>query len=676
MDNNFVLRPHGDKPYHTGVAVPIFSLRTETDFGIGQFSDLKILAKFANQSGMDIIQLLPVNDTTIFLNWKDSSPYRAVSVFALHPIYLDLSPFIGKLTGAEQKSFAAEKESLNALSQIDYEKTLALKWNYAAAIYKKIGKTTLDTADFKTFFEKNQGWLKAYAAFCVLRDKFVSADSSLWGKNFAQYSEKVWSVLTKDDKTAEKLNLQIFVQYLLHLQLKDAVEYCHSLGVAVKGDISVGVDRKSSDAWANPDIFNMDMQAGAPPDSFSVVGQNWEFPTYNWDKMAETGYEWWTHRMTSMAEYFDAYRLDHILGFFRIWEIPSTAVRGLLGHFSPALAMPDWEIENYGIPFRWWGIDRFVEPFIKDWVIDEIFGRDNRDYIITTFLDYTGNGNYRLKEFINTQRKVENLATQNVPDWQIDGLYRLHENVLFVRDHQNQYMYHPRIKMTETSSFRELGDEFKHHLERLYNDYFYGRNYGFWEEQAYKKLPAIKKATTMLACGEDLGMVPENVPNVMWNLQILRLIIERMPADGDFVSDLVYTPYLSVVTTSSHDTTPLRMWWEEDRAFTQRYYNHVMHWIGDAPQFAEPEIVQEIVRRNLNTKAMLAIIPIQDWLDMTREMRIENPADERINNPEHTYHYWRYRLPHHLEDLSANEGLTNFYRDFIMNTRRSSLTEE
>lgn len=674
MDNNFVLRPHGTKPYHTGIAVPIFSLRTERDFGVGQFSDLKILAEFMHRSGMDVIQLLPVNDTTIFMNWKDSSPYRAVSVFALHPIYLDLSPFLSELSASAQKKFAAEQAELNALTQVDYEKTLALKWKYVELLYQKIGLKTFDTAEFADFYQSRKTWLEPYAAFCVLRDKFGTADSTNWGK-YAAFSSEIFAEMMADPKLATKINLQIFVQYLLHLELKDAVEFCHTLGIAVKGDISVGVDGKSADVWANPDIFNRDMQAGAPPDVFSTTGQNWEFPTYNWAKMAEDHYAWWTARMKVMAEYFDAYRLDHILGFFRIWEIPATAVRGLLGHFAPALALADWEIEeHYGIPFRAWGIDRFVEPFIKDWVVDEIFGRDNRDWIILQFLDYIGNGNYRLKAFVDTQQKVA--ALTDIPDWQIDGLFCLHENVCFVRDHANPYMYHPRIKMMETASFREFGAEFRNKLERLYNDYFYGRNYDFWEEQAYQKLPAIKDATEMLACGEDLGMVPDNVPDVMWKLQILRLIIERMPANDYFISDLVYTPYLSVVTTSSHDTTPLRMWWEEDHDFTQRYYNEVMHWNGEAPQFAEPEIVQEIVKRTLNTKAMLAILPIQDWIDMTGDLRVENPADERINDPAHTYHYWRYRLHLSLEELRDNTGLTDFYREFISDTRRVSIVEE
>ena len=668
MKNNFKIQPHDKKLYHIGLAVPIFSLRSEQDFGVGQFSDLKLLAEFMHRSEMDVIQLLPINDTTIFMDWKDSSPYRAVSVFALHPIYLDLSPFLDELTPSQKTIFLSEQKKLNALPQVDYEQTLALKWKYAELLYKKIGLKTLAKAEFEDFHQLNKDWLEPYATFCVLRDQFKTSESDNWGK-YQSFSPAIFPELMADPKTAERLNLQFFMQYLLHIELKEAVDFCHKLGIAVKGDISVGVDRKSADAWTNPDLFNLDMQAGAPPDVFSATGQNWEFPTYNWEKMTEDGYAWWKSRMSHLANYFDAYRLDHILGFFRIWEIPTSAVRGLLGHFAPALAMADWEIEeHYGIPFRHWGVERFVEPFIKDWVIDEIFGRDNRDWIILNFLDYAGDGNYHLKEFVNTQRKVESLS--DLPEWQTEGLFRLNENVCFIRDHNNPYMYHPRIKMMETSSFREFGAEFREKLERLYNDYFYGRNYDFWQEQAYQKLPAIKDATDMLACGEDLGMVPSNVPDVMWHLQILRLIIERMPADDYFISKLEYTPYLSVVTTSSHDTTPLRMWWEENHELTQRYYNEVMGWDGTAPQFASPEIVQEIVQRTLNTEAMLAILPIQDWIDMTADLRVENPADERINNPAHTYHYWRYRLHLNLEELRDNAGLTDFYRDFISKTRR------
>lgn len=668
MTEEFSLKPHGEKAYHTGVAVPIFSLRTEQSSGIGQFSDLKQLADFSHKSGMDVIQLLPINDTTTFMDWRDSYPYRAISVFALHPIYLDIHSFWDIYTKTEQKELVTTEKILNALEQIDYEKALALKWKYAKLIYQHSAEKIQRTSAYQDFYKKGKAWLEAYAAFCVLRDQNQTADFTTW-QEYSTYTPNLFQKLQKG-KFAEALDLHIFVQYLLHSQLLEAVTYCHRLGIALKGDIAIGIAHDSVDAWTNPELFNLDKQAGAPPDVFAVNGQNWGFPTYNWEQMAKDGYTWWKERMTNMAEYFDAYRLDHILGFFRIWEMPADSVRGLLGQFSPALALSAEEIENnYGIPLRAWGIERFIEPFIKDWVLDEIFGRDNRDWIIQSFLDYIGHGNYRFKKAFNTQKKVEQA---NLENWVQDGLYQLHENVIFLKDHKNDQLYHPRITLPTTISFREFGDDYKQRLERLYNDYFYGRNYDFWKERAYEKLPALKNATPMLACGEDLGMVPENVPDVMYHLEILRLIIERMPADDSFVNGLQYAPYLSVVTTSSHDTSPLRAWWQENRSNTQRYYNEVMGWYGEAPQEASPEIIQEIIKRNLNSGAMLAILPLQDWLAMDERLRKPDANAEQINVPANPFHYWRYRLHCTIESLTEDTGWTQFLKNFIGQTKRNN----
>ncbi|MDR2977365.1 MAG: 4-alpha-glucanotransferase [Streptococcaceae bacterium] len=672
MTEEFVFKPNGPKPYHTGLAVPVFSLRSKNSWGIGQFTDLKLLADFAAKSAMDVIQLLPINDTTIFMNWKDTSPYRANSVFALHPIYLDFSEFLPKLSQGDAEKFVKEAEELNALEQIDYERTLDFKWRFVQLVFDQFHEKIFLSSEFKAFYQAGKFWLKPYAAFCYFRDKYKTADFEQWKEKL--YSESLFMALSKEKEASEKINLHIFVQYLLHCQLKEAIDYCHHLGIAVKGDISVGVDRKSADAWACPELFNLDMQAGAPPDVFSVTGQNWEFPTYDWSKMAEDGFAWWKLRMRNMAEYFDAYRLDHILGFFRIWENPGDAVRGLLGHFSPALPLSADEIESYGIPLRYWGVERFTEPFIKDWVIDEIFGRDNRDNIIQRFLDYEGNGNYRLKAAYNTQQKV-NLNNQ-IESWQKEGLYQLHENIIFIRDHNNPNMFHPRINMMNTISFREFGDAFKYQLEVLHHQYFYGRNYNYWQDTGLKRLTMIKNATDMLACGEDLGMVPDTVPDVMRQLQILRLIVERMPEGNSFVTDLSHVPYLSVITASSHDTTPLRLWWQEDHNLIQRYYNEIMHWEGEAPWEANPEIIQEIIKRMLNTDAMLAIFPIQDWLDLTQDYRAPDAELTRINNPAFTYYYWRYRMHWNLESLASSGDLTGFLADFIKDSKRSETRDE
>ncbi|MCL2114419.1 MAG: 4-alpha-glucanotransferase [Streptococcaceae bacterium] len=669
MAEKFSIKPHGSVPYHTGVAIPVFSLRTEHSSGVGQFSDLRHLADFTKKSGMDVIQLLPINDTTTFMDWRDSYPYRAISVFALHPIYLDIHAFLAQYTQAQKDELLEAEAELNQKEEIDYEKSLALKWKYAKIIYHKTAEKVKLTADYQTFYNSRKSWLEPYAAFSYLRDKNKTADFTSW-RGYSRYTTKIFGALSRDEKVAQELDIYIFVQYLLHTQLLDAVNYCHELGIAIKGDIAIGIAHDSVDAWTNPELFNLEMQAGAPPDVFAVNGQNWGFPTYNWEKMAQDEYAWWKERMIAMAEYFDAYRLDHILGFFRIWEMPKGSVRGLLGQFSPALALTIEEIENtYGIPLRAWGIERFTQPFIKDWVIDEIFGRDNRDFIIQQFLQYNKYGNYILKTEFDTQKKVE---AAGLEDWVRDGLFTLHENVIFLPDHKDEELYHPRITLMSTISFREFGQEYQQRLEHLYNDYFYGRNYDFWKARAYEKLPVIKNSTSMLACGEDLGMVPDNVPDVMYHLEILRLIIERMPADDSFVNGLQYAPYLSVVTTSSHDTSPLRAWWEENREVTQRYYNEIMGWWGEAPYEATPEIIQEIIKRNLNSDAMMVILPLQDWLATDGNIRNKNAHAEQINIPSNPFHYWRYRLHLSLETLAKNKEFTEFLSEFIADSKRKT----
>ena len=174
----------------------------------------------------------------------------------------------------------------------------------------------------------------------------------------------------------------------------------------------------------------------------------------------------------------------------------------------------------------------------------------------------------------------------------------------------------------------------------------------------------------MLSCGEDLGMVPDNVPDVMWHLQILRLIIERMPSDNThIVNHLDRAPYLSVVSTSSHDTSTLRQWWKEDPAFTQKYYNDVMHWWGKAPGFMTQEIATEIIQRHMNSDAMLAIFPLQDLLAMT-SCCLGDESLERINQPEMPFHYWRYRNHLSNETLVADDDITSKIKGLIAITRR------
>ena len=574
-----------------GVAVPVFSLRSEDSFGVGEFNDIKHLVDWAVKAGQSVVQLLPVNDTTMTYTWEDSYPYNAVSSFALHPQYLHL-PAAGVPVDAAYK---AKQKELEEQPSLDYEAVNAAKRSLLKKLYESpAGKKVMGSSAYKAFAEANREWLLPYAVFSVLRDVNGTPEFDQWGK-WAIYSARKAATFAAEN--AAKVGYYCFVQYLLDQQLKEAARYAHERGVALKGDLPIGVSRYSVDAWQHPELFHMDSSAGAPPDAFSDDGQNWGFPTYNWEQMASDNYAWWRARMGKMSEYFDAFRIDHILGFFRIWEIPTQYRSGLMGHFNPALPYPEKELRAMGF-----------QP-----------------------------------------------ARGKVAD------------VLFVEDPRQKGYWHPRISGEKTRQYAALPQEQQALYRRLSEDFFWHRHDSFWKESALRKLPALLRSTGMLACGEDLGMIPGCVPSVMEELNILGLEIQRMPKEAfaSFGHPGRY-PYWSVCSTGTHDTSPLRAWWEEDRPLIQRYYNEELGCEGDAPYFCEPWVADLIVAQHMHSPAMFAILPLQDWLATDGEVRYQgDPADERINIPAIPRHYWRYRMHCTLERLVGDESFNAHLRSLV-----------
>jgi 4-alpha-glucanotransferase len=546
-----------------GVAIPVFSLRSGKSFGIGDFGDLQLLVDWAAETNQKIIQLLPINDTTLTHTWQDSYPYNAISIYALHPLYINLAA-MGEIKNAKKRAFyAAKQQELNALPVVDYEAVEALKWAYFKDVFKQETKKQPRSKEAKTFFETNQEWLEPYAEFCCERDKI---------------------------KVPE---LYYFVQFHADKQMKAASEYAHNKGIKLKGDVPIGISRESVDAKTEPNYFKMNFQVGAPPDAFAADGQNWGFPAYNWKTLDADGYGWWKDRFCKMADYFDAYRIDHILGFFRIWQIPIRYKDGLNGYFSPALPLTIAEIEHSGLEWH----------TVKD---------------------------------------------------------------LFIEDEEQKKKYHPRITAFDLPAFHSLSEHEKQTFTHLHHDYFYFRHNEFWKHEALKKLTPLVNATSMLACGEDLGMIPQSVPEVMKKLQILSLEIERMPKSWDYeFTNLPNIPYLSVCTTSTHDMTTLRAWWMEDREKTQRYYNNVLRKEGGAPEECTSEIAEQIIRNHAHSPAMLAIFPLQDWLAMDEKLRHPDTDAERINIPANPRHYWRYRMHLSLEELLQAKELNTKINEII-----------
>ena len=587
-----------------GVAIPVFSLRSEGDWGCGEFLDLKKMADWASAAGMSVIQLLPVNDTNSTGTWKDSYPYNAVSSFALHLLYINPAAVVEACVKVEDattkrklrstlKKYAAEGAELNKLEVVDYEAVMHLKTEFLHEVYAMCGAEVLATKEYKTFYKESEDWLLPYMVFCVQRDKYHTCRFSEW-KELSTFDKKKVAAYAK--KNADKVGFYGFVQYLLDAQLCDVQSYLHSKGVALKGDIPIGVSPISVDVWCAPELYNTTMSAGAPPDAFAEDGQNWGFPTYNWDKMAEDGYAWWCSRLGKMARYFDAYRIDHILGFFRIWEVPLDAVSAILGHFNPSKPYTAEEIYSFN---PGWGFN-----------IEEHVSRDMSS-----------------------------------------------ANALFLEYPYEPGRYFPRIEGYKTEHFQWLSDQAKDAFMRIHDDFYYRRHNDFWRDCAMKRLPALMASSSMLTCGEDLGMIPACVPDVMSSQRILSLEIQRMPKDTGV--DFAYTwdyPYLSVAATSTHDMATIRGWWREDGELRQRYWNNILGFGGGAEWEMSGYVARRILEMHMTSGSMLAILPLQDWLAIDEGLRRADPDAERINVPANPNHYWRYRMHLTLEALKDAEG--------------------
>ena len=622
-----------------GVAVPVFSLRTDRSYGVGDFGDLKHFVDWAVTTGMKVIQILPVNDTTSSHNWCDSYPYNIVSAFALHPHYIDLEALGSLKSKAKMTAYRRQRQELNNLNYSDYEAVDRVKSAYVQEIFSERGQQTLDSKEFKTWFDDNKDWLEPYA---------------LWLK--------------------QPVQMVYYLQYHLHLQLKAAADYARSKGVIIKGDVPIGVNRNSVETATHPELFHLDAQTGAPPDAFSHYGQNWGFPTYDWSEKqkakGENLVDWFHRRLRWMAQYFDAIRIDHVLGFFRIWEIPEDAVFGVLGHFSPALPMTVEEIEYFGLPFR---KALFTKPFINDRVLDRLFGM-HAPYVRENFLVLRAYGLYDLKAEYNTQKKIRDAFEGRGDEnslWIRDGLYRLISSVLFLEDPQQPEMYHPRIGVLQEPVFESLSAEDKDAFMRLYNNYYYQRHNLFWGDQAMHRLSEVFGETRMLCCAEDLGMLPDCVAPVLDNLRILTLEIQSMPKQSGFeFTHLDGNPYRSVATFSTHDMSPLRLWWEENPERTQRFYITMLQKQGRAPEHLPAHLAEEIIARHLYCPSMLCILSLQDWLAMDGELRSKHPREERINVPSDAYNHWKYRMHLTIDELLKADKYNNKVRTIITRSKR------
>lgn len=657
-----------------GVAIPMFSLRSEAGVGVGEFLDLKLLVDWAVESGFHLVQLLPINDTSVHRMWWDSYPYSSLSVFALHPLYLRVDALSEDIPEDIKQEIKIARVQLDK-KDVDYESTMATKLSIAKKVFKLEKEKILSSETFQNYFSENQDWLKPYAAFCFLRDFFETSNHSQWGC-FSQFSkEKLKKLVSKESFNYEIICFYYYLQFHLHMQLLEAAEYAKRKGVVLKGDLPIGVSRDSVDTWVYPNLFRMDTSTGAPPDYFDKNGQNWGFPTYNWEEMSKDNYAWWRARLTQMGKYFTAYRIDHILGFFRIWELPDHAVTGLCGKFRPSIPISQEELESEGL----WDFDRLCHPYIPLDLLKEKFG-DSWTIVASNFLKEYKKDFYEFKEECNTERKLSSKLKQLLERSMLveseeklrRDLFDLLQNLVFIKDREDPRKFYPRFNVEDTLSFKNLDQHSKTVVKRKYNDYYFHRQESMWRENALKTLPVLMNASDMLTCGEDLGLVPACVAPVMQELGLIGLRIQRMPSEpGRLFGIPSEYNYMTVCAPSCHDCSTLRAWWEEDEGRRRRFFQEVVGSNELPPDKCTPEIAYYILQKHVESPSMWSIFPLQDLLALKEDYTTRPAFEETINDPTNPRHYWRYRVHVTMESLLKDKSLISTIKDLICGSGRS-----
>ena len=647
----------------TGVAIPVFSLRTSSGMGIGEFSDIIPLVDWASKTGMNIVQLLPVNDTIATKTWADSYPYAAISVFALHPLYINVQKIAPFSDSEDTEVFKNILSELNLLEQVDFEKVLETKFVFFRKLYEQEKTKFLSDKATLLFVENNKDWLKPYAVFCYLRDLYGTCNFTQWTEHASYEPALIESLCNPSHENFEQIAFWYFIQFHADRQLSEAKNYARKHRVALKGDLPIGIYRYSCDAWVAPHLYNMNEQAGAPPDDYAELGQNWGFPTYNWQEMAKDDFAWWRGRMQKLNEYFDALRIDHILGFFRIWQIPVEQTAGTMGLFNPRLAYSADDLAGFGISGD---LSRYVDPYITEHNLQNVFGKDLSG-IKKVFFEEGSNGLYHFKSGFRTQTDISFYLNKNPKYAKFEKKLQhlMTEVLLLVEPGSGGKYFNPRITLNTTESYKHLDHFSQTRFTNLYNEYYFKRHDEFWKNQALWKLPALLDASNMLICGEDLGMIPASVPGVMKELNIISLEIQRMPKGNSRFGQVSHYPYFSVCSPSCHDMSTIRGWWEADHEMAKEFYYNYLKWYGLTPMECTPEIVQSIVEDHLASPSIFTIFPIQDLVGMDISLRRKDAKSEQINEPSNPKHYWRYRFHIDLEQLIHEEGLNSRIHSLI-----------
>ena len=453
------------------------------------------------------------------------------------------------------------------------------------------------------------------------------------------------------------------MQFEAEKQFSAAVAEVSKMGIRLKGDIPILINEDSADVWADRKYFSLDDRAGAPPDMFSYTGQNWGFPTYRWDVIEKDNFVWWRRRLAPASKFYHAYRIDHVLGFFRIWSIPQQEVTGILGYFNPCVPLTYDKLAAAG--FMRETLEYLRRPNYGYDQLRDFLGGDTDRLVPVCFTELEGHpGRFILKPEFSSEKGILGM---NEPQEVKDKLLKVYWNRVFVPSGDENNFY-PYWYWYNAPVLFTLPDYEQEKLRNLIKENENSQN-GLWDANATKLLTVLSQETDMLVCAEDLGAVPPCVPAVLKKLNILSLRIERWARNWNAPYSPYYEmdeyPRLSVCATSCHDTSSLRGLWKEPDFDRNLYWSHA-HLPGNAPEEVTPSVARAILSHVFTANSLFCILPVQDYFALSASLSKCAPEEERVNVPGTVGgKNWCYRMPCSVEELMDYSSLASEIRMLV-----------
>jgi 4-alpha-glucanotransferase len=643
-----------------GAAVPVGALRGPESLGAGEFPDLIAFGDLCAKMRVGLIQILPVNDTGY-----ESSPYSALSAFALHPLYLRIADMPEARDAAARALLEQTRARFEPAVRFNHYEVVKAKLELLRGLFAGHREAILASAEggaLGAWIGKNP-WVKEYAVYRRLKQANQEQSWRCWSdlRNVGPGDiEALWN----DPALKAEHLFWVWIQQALDEQFSAAAAHLRKIGIALEGDLPILINDDSCDAWAHPEYFHLELSAGAPPDMYSPNGQNWGFPTYRWETLEKEDFSWWRRRLALAERYYAAYRIDHVLGFFRIWATARTEkdTNSLLGRYIPYEPVSGKDLALLGFDagrIRWLSLPHAPtaevweslkrEPGLSEGAV-EYEAKRAFDLALDRI---AGEELWLFKESIQGERDIDALQLHPaVKNYLLD----VWKNRLFLRYGEDQYA--PVWKYRESRAYRSLSEAERTGLERMLLEKK-RKSEAAWEKQGEKLLSVLAESSAMLPCAEDLGEVPECVPRVLAKLNILGLRVVRWHREwsqaGQPYIPLVEYPELSVCTPAVHDSSTLREWWEQEAD-----KEALADFLGQPslPPAYNPGAAKIILHALAGAGSRFRVFQIQDLLHLSSKWYAEDPRSERINVPG-TYNTfnWTYRLPACIDELAGDEVL-------------------